>query len=340
MLMAACTADRQPTCNSLQSPVELQLKSLEQNQPNHIRGLFMVTDEVAWASGAGGTFTKTIDGTTWISDTIAGYTHLDFRDVHAFDAETAVIMAAGSEGRILRTMDGGNSWIEVYTNLDSGIFLDGIDFDGDTGYCYGDPMNGAMLVLKTLDQGRNWTELNSNEIPRTLPNEAGFAASGTGVITAENQTWVATGGGEFARIFRSVSDEWSVFNTPMRSAEGCGIFSMAHISPSTLVAVGGCYLDSTSIVGNCAVSLDNGETWISISKNGPRGYRSCVAYSEAMNVLVACGRTGVDVSKDRGRTWEALSDEGFYTCTLGDSTGWLMGRRGKIAKLSLIVKRE
>ena len=338
--MAACTTEQQPTTDPLDSRFELQLETVEQDQLNHIRGLSMVTDEIAWASGAGGTFMKTIDGSAWNSDTIAGYTHLDFRDVHAFDGETAVLMVAGSEGRILRTEDGGNSWIEVYTNLDSGIFLDGIDFHDDSGYCYGDPMNGTMFVLKTVDQGRTWTEMKPEKIPETLPNEAGFAASGTGVITTQNQTWVATGGGEVARVFRSVSDEWGVFNTPIRSAEGCGIFSMAHISPSTLVAVGGCYLDSTSRVGNCAVSLDNGETWTSIGENGPRGYRSCVAYSQPMNLLVACGRTGIDISKDRGSTWETLSDEGFYVCALGDSTGWLMGRRGKSAKLSLMVERE
>lgn len=332
-LAAACASSPEQSVESIGSEIIVDIESVEKIQPNHIRGLFMVDDEVAWASGAGGTFMRTVDALSWSADTIAGYTHLDFRDVHAFDAETAILMAAGSEGRILRTEDGGTSWMEVYTNLDSGIFLDGIDFFGDTGYCYGDPMKESMFVLKTDDAGRTWSEEEA-ALPPTLAKEAGFAASGTGVIASELQTWIATGGDSIARVFRKESGNWSVYETPMRSAEGCGIFSFAHIPPSTLVAVGGCYLDSTSTDGNCAVSNNNGKTWTAISENGPRGYRSCVAYSKTMDLLVACGRTGVDVSRDRGLTWEALSDEGYYTCSLADSTGWLMGKRGKLARLS------
>lgn len=146
----------------------------------------MVNDTVAWASGSGGTFLRTVDGNNWKADTIVGYTHLDFRDVHAFDANTALVMAAGEEGRILRTKDGGLHWTEVYTRLDSGIFLDGMDFNGEIGYCYGDPINGKMVIIKSMDAGRTWSEVSSEFIPWALPKEAGFAASGTGIEVKEN----------------------------------------------------------------------------------------------------------------------------------------------------------
>lgn len=243
-------------------------------------------------------------------------------------------MAAGDEGRILRTEDAGSTWSEVYTRLDTGIFLDGMDFFGNTGYCYGDPLDGKFVLIKSEDRGKTWNEVDPETMPSAMPKEAGFAASGTGIVVQEKEIYIATGGDIAARVFSYRNDDWHTINTPMRGGEACGIFSMAFIPPSNLVTVGGCYLDSTASAGNFAISNDNGLTWESISENQPRGYRSCVAYSESADLLVACGRTGVDYSLDKGRTWQAVSDEGFYTCSLGESSGWLMGRGGKLAKLT------
>src|SRR5262249_44212691 len=42
-----------------------------------------VNDTVVWASGARGTFVRTVDGgTTWVSGRVPGADRLQFRDVH------------------------------------------------------------------------------------------------------------------------------------------------------------------------------------------------------------------------------------------------------------------
>ena len=317
------------------SDFQIYFEARKNASKSHIRGLFLANDKVGWASGAGGTFLRMTDGENWSLDTIAGYTHLDFRDVHAFDENTALLMAAGEEGRILRTQDGGVSWVEVYTRLDSGIFLDGMDFHNNVGYCYGDPIDGKFVVIWSDDFGKTWNAIPKHTLPNSLPKEGGFAASGTGILTLEERTFLATGGDSTARIMRTSFRKGTseMFNTPLRSAEGCGIFSITSIN-ETLVAVGGCYLDSASSEANCAISKDLGKTWTLITENQPRGYRSCVAKGNAHNLLVACGRTGIEYSIDQGFNWIPLSDEGYYTCALADSTGWLMGKRGKMAKLS------
>lgn len=314
---------------------DVSIKSKERVTKANIRGLYLVNDSVGWASGSSGSFLKMIDGENWISDSIASYAHLDFRDVHAFDANTALLMAAGEEGRILRTEDGGVSWNEVYTRLDSGIFLDGMDFHQNEGYCYGDPINGKFVLAKTLDYGKTWSDVNSEIIPQALMKEAGFAASGTGMLCTDKVKLLATGGDSVARIMRTFlgHGEWEFYDTPLRSAEGCGIFSLC-LGNRTIIAVGGCYLDSTNAEGNCAISKDWGKTWRLITENQPRGYRSCVAASKSKGFLVSCGRTGVEYSLDDGFSWVPLSDDGFYTCSLADSTGWLMGKRGKMARIS------
>ena len=324
---------KQPTTS--ESEFHIQIEAKEAISTASVRGLFLVNDQVGWASGTGGTFLRMIDGENWTADTIAGYTHLDFRDVHAFDANTALLMAAGEEGRILRTEDGGISWTEVYTRLDSGIFLDGMDFHGNVGYCYGDPIDGKFVVIRSDDFGKTWEEVSKELLPNSLPHEAGFAASGTGLLSLEKMIYVATGGDSLARIMRIAQgqEQWDFFNTPLRSETGCGIFSITA-AKQNLIAVGGCYLDSANATGNCAVSADWGETWSLIAENQPRGYRSCVAYAEKSDFLLTTGRTGMDYSLDQGYNWTALTDEGFNTCALADSTGWAMGKSGKIAKLS------
>ncbi|MGH9799779.1 MAG: WD40/YVTN/BNR-like repeat-containing protein, partial [Blastocatellia bacterium] len=54
------------------------------------RGISAVSDQIAWASGANGTYARTIDGgKTWQAAVVPGAEKLDFRDVEAFDANTA-----------------------------------------------------------------------------------------------------------------------------------------------------------------------------------------------------------------------------------------------------------
>jgi hypothetical protein len=54
-----------------------------------LRGLSVVSDTVAWASGAKGTVLRTIDGVHWQAIHVADADKLDFRDIHAIDAKSA-----------------------------------------------------------------------------------------------------------------------------------------------------------------------------------------------------------------------------------------------------------
>ncbi len=112
------------------APDDLNVTPIERVTSAHIRGLHLLNDQTGWASGVGGTVLHMTNGVQWEVIEVPGYAHLDFRDIYGFDALTALAMAAGEEGRLIRTEDGGKTWTEVYTNLEEGIFLDGIDFEG------------------------------------------------------------------------------------------------------------------------------------------------------------------------------------------------------------------
>ena len=75
------------------------------------RGLSAVSDQVAWASGSAGTVIRTIDGgQTWEDVSVPETDTLQYRDIEAFDANTAIILSAGSPAKIFKTEDGGKTW--------------------------------------------------------------------------------------------------------------------------------------------------------------------------------------------------------------------------------------
>src|SRR6478735_11591504 len=69
------------------------IKILESGKRISIRGLSVVSDKVIWASGSGGNVARSTDGGntfTWMK--VPGYEKNDFRDIEAFDENTAIIM--------------------------------------------------------------------------------------------------------------------------------------------------------------------------------------------------------------------------------------------------------
>lgn len=314
----------------------VDISALERQWSYGVRGLSQVDDRIAWASGTKGSFMRCLDGVHWEADSISGYTHLDFRDIEAFDANKALIMAAGDEGRILRTEDGGQTWTEVYTNMEEGIFLDGMDFNGAKGYCIGDPLNGFPFILYSEDEGRHWSRIGSKQLPEAIPGEGSYAASGSTIVYTGGMAYAAYGGDSLIRVLRKPSETklWQSIEVPMRIGEGCGIFSMAFLDAANGIAVGGSYLDSLAVEGHAALTSDSGRTWQALRDHGPMGYRSSIAYSPNGHFYMACGRSGVDISYDGGGHWESLSHEGYFTLSLGDQVGWLMGRNGRLARLT------
>ena len=81
-----------------------------------LRGVSAVSATVAWASGSDGVYLRTTDGgATWQAATVSGAEALDFRDVEAFDADTAYLLSIGEgeRSRIYKTTDGGEHWQQV-----------------------------------------------------------------------------------------------------------------------------------------------------------------------------------------------------------------------------------
>ena len=304
-----------------------------------LRGLSVVDDTVAWASGSKGWTARSINGgKTWIWKQIPGYENLDFRDIEAFSANRALLLSAGTPAVILLTTDGGSVWKEVYRNDSPEIFLDGMDFwDAERGLIYGDPIKSKLVLLKTRNGGVNWENISQNNTINLMVGEASFAASGTAIrCDSKGNTWIATGGSK-SRIFYSsdYGNSWKVNDCPIiQGKSSTGPFSIAFYTKKIGIAVGGDYLIDSSRVNNLILTRNSGKAWLK-PFSSTFGYRSAVEYVSKLR-LIATGPGGTDISNDGGKTWTNLSQIGYHTVRKAKSGKLVLltGSDGRIASFS------
>jgi photosystem II stability/assembly factor-like uncharacterized protein len=280
-----------------------------------LRGLSVVDEQVAWASGTNGCVVKTSSGgKKWSQLIVKGYEKNDFRSIYGFDKERAIIASIGSPAYILTTADGGKSWSLVYQNNHPDVFIDGIDFwDDHNGIMYGDPINGRMFLLTTADGGKTWKEVPENKRPLLKNGEASFAASGTGIRCMDLNKVAIISGGTQSRLFLS-SDQgvtWDSLKLPViQGRSTTGAFSIAFADKHHGVITGGDF-QADSLRIDHVFYTDDGIHWKAPEKP-TGGYRECVEFVSRQR-LIATGPGGSDISNDGGKTWKLLSqDKDFH----------------------------
>jgi photosystem II stability/assembly factor-like uncharacterized protein len=303
-----------------------------------LRGLSVVNDNVVWVSGSNGTVGKTTNaGKNWKWFTVKGFEKMEFRDIEAFDAATAVIMAVGEPAYILKTNDGGESWKVVYENKTKGMFLDAMEFwNEQSGIAIGDPVDGRFFIARTFDGGTVWNDIPFKNRPVADSGEACFAASGTNIRALDRDEAVFVTGGAKSRLFTRDSK----IDLPlMQGTESTGANSISVYDDNKrkggkrMIVVGGDFRADSSRTKNCFLTTDHGRTWYA-PRIPPHGYRSCVEFLSKQDI-VTCGLNGVDYSFDGGRTFNLISHESFHVCRIakyGPSV-FLAGNDGRVAKL-------
>ena len=293
-----------------------------------LRGLSAVSDQLAWASGVKGTVIRTSDGgNTWTKVSVPGADALDFRDIQAFSADEAVVLAAGpgESSKLYRTVDGGVTWTLALQNLAADGFYDCMVFEGDRGWMMGDPIEGRYQIFESRDRGAHWAQ-STNGTPAAI-DEAAFAASGTCIARNRNATFVATGGAQ-ANLHMKADGMgvWQKFDSGMgRGVSSAGVFSTAPMGEG-MILVGGDYKLETQ-PGNAAI-YSNGKLK---GIPAPPGYRSGVACFASGQTCVAVGPSGADVWD--GKRWRNVSIESWDTVVIAGDSAWMSGVKGRVARI-------
>ena len=322
----------------LLSPICLraqQLTPLPDGPKASFRGLSVVNDKVAWASGSKGNVGRSTDGgQTWTWTVVPGHEKNDFRAIEAFDDNTALIVSVASPGYILKTRDGGRSWKEVYVDTTKDVFMDAMSFalEGN-GVVVGDPLDGKVYAYQTENHGDGWVKVPDEMRPELKPGEAFFATSNGNLDLGVNEYRLVSGG-MHSRFF---SSDFSTTLPLVQGKQSTGANAVAVFGDTNgkerIVVVGGDFSADTVISGNSAYSLDHGVTWL-IPQEPPHGYRGSVVFLDE-NRLVACGTSGVDVSEDGGVHWKLISKDSYHVVRKAKDgkTVILAGAGGKFAKL-------
>lgn len=334
LFMLSCSNDKKEETNQ-QIPY---WQPLESGVRASFRGLSAVSDQAAWASGSRGTVIRTTDGgDTWENVAISGADTLDFRDIEAFDANTAIVLSAGLPAVIYKTTDGGQNWEQKYFSMAEGTFYDAMDFwNEQEGIAFGDAIDGRLLILRTFDGGETWEELPFDQRPRALEGQGGFAASGTCLRTVGNNAVYIGLGGQEASVHYSTDkgETWQKTISPIQSGEPTeGIFSIYFKNEMEGIMVGGDYRGDSLTAINAAYTTNGGRTWLPVmSSMKPKGYRSGVAIWK--NYVFAVGRESCDYFKAGDEAYSPLEGQYYAVDVSRDGEAvWASGPRGAVAKL-------
>jgi len=306
-----------------------QVQLLDSGKAVSYRGISVVNEQVIWISGSKGTIIKSTDGGSTLRQMkVAGYEQRDFRDIHAFDSVTAVIMAVAEPAVILKTTDGGSSWQPVLSDSTPGMFLDAMDFNGTRGIVVGDPIKQRFYMATTNDGGSSWQPLDTLFRPKALSGEACFASSGTNIVYVNDKRFFLVTGGLSSRLITSAD-----YAKPLPLQQG------KESTGANSVAV---FKQQMAIVGGDFANRSRTDSTHTLAGNWQVGnqlpYMSCVQWVNE-NTLVACGLNGVYSSSNGGVHWEQISTTGFHTLAVTTAkkyaTIYLAGGNGKVGKLYL-----
>ncbi len=330
-----------------------------------LRGLCVVDQNVVWSSGSEGTILRSVDaGETWSVFSIDHRSTVDFRDIHGFDADHAIVMTAGQPAEFWETVDGGLNWAIVLEDKRPTAFFDGMVISsGGFGLGFGDVIDGQFPVVRRSTTGK-WSMVDDQESLRLPSSIHGYAASGTSICQFGKSGYLIGTGGKVdghenqCLVLRTIDEgaNWTKTYCPIPAGESSGIFSTAALG-DWVVAVGGDYLKPAESAQVAAFSKDGGMTWEKATTN-PSGFRSAVAGVRVESVAnekgssfwMCIGTNGADYSIDGGKTWRVCRKLNSHTLEfvrpdINDASydpdtlwAWTSGPKGGIYRI-LIQKK-
>ena len=242
------------------------------------------------------TYKTTDGGNTWLSQNTYAPGIL-----HGIDVVTeGTVFAVGEQGTVVRTSDGGSSWIQNYVGS-TNTFKDIYFVDALHG-CISGTQSFYTDVGGTGSMGGVWTRTPGPSSQLSFYGSIGYCSSGDTIKKSTNagMDWTNTGIVKY------------------------GSKSIAPISSTFLLSVGS--------YGSISQSIDAGLTWEQMV--GPTTLSSLWAikfFSQSTGIIAGSDSTLL-LSTNSGTTWQQITNA-FYSGSYknislaNDQTGFLVGRK-------------
>lgn len=295
-----------------------------------LNSIYFTDSLYGWAAGDSGTIIHTTDGgTNWMiqnSTTQNRITDIFFLNRNIGWASSLEVSASPYGTYLLRTTDGGDSWISPL-NPDETIYTQSIFFqDSLIGWMGGRP----TPIVKTTDGGINWSpaEIDSSVFSsfpvydiQFINSEFGYASGG--VLDCCGLIWWTTDGGNF----------WFITDTPNVAPEP--VYKMYIKDSLNVLGVGGDFEPLGYGVGMMRTA-DGGFTW-AYEYIGIKGVAWSIDFRTENEAWAPLGgEQKLIYSFDSGVSWNQMESPNgtmIYDIMFTDSLhGYGVGSEGAIIK--------
>ncbi|MCX6151789.1 MAG: YCF48-related protein [Ignavibacteriales bacterium] len=279
-----------------------------------------VTDNKIFAGGLGGTLLNTNDaGKTW---TVKKFK--DLVDIRGISFKDSLNGWLNDSEHIYHTIDGGESWNEVYVEVDLSTyyFMKIISFD-NTIYLFLKPQTAVLwelidaksLVLKSTDGGKTWVQIKQEIKGKMLC--AFFLNESYGFLYSEETV--------------SINESFTSF---YKTTDG-GVTWAKSRFPKTNWTLNMCFVNqNTGFIGKFKTT-DGGKTWENMfDKYIPQSENiNDIYFADSLNGW-AVNWAKIFQTTDGGISWKELVQHGSNQLTdinfTTDGTGWIVGWAGNI----------
>jgi len=238
------------------------------------------------------------------------YTSQRFMSIWILHPDT--VFFSGNYGKILRTVDGGQNWVTLYSDTTRQFW--GLWFVNSlTGFVAG----SYGTIMKTTNRGNNWVILTTN-IQNALDGIY-FVNENTGYVAGANVVLKTTNAGV------NWTNKYGIFISGFESAKA------VYFSDENT----GYYCTNTS---NCRIvkTTDGGDNWALIHSNEGIGAGWDMSFINDMTGYVCTGSGKILKTTDAGNTWEIQNTpltENLYAIHFPSMlTGYVASWSGKILK--------
>lgn len=277
--------------------------------------------------------------------------------VSAVDEGTA--WAAGRYGTIIKTSDGGGTWVNQESGTKADYMYDVCAVDADTAWAVGGSYQNRGVITRTTD-GTNWglqTPPSDRALFAVCALDANIAwaagSDGTVIKTTDGSNWFSQDSGVNSDIYDiSAADTdhvWAVGRrydgtghpVILRSDNGGSTWSHqdASVFLYGVAAVDANNAWAVGSGGTILATTDGGETWLPQDSGTTRNLKSVV--SAGGTVAWAFGSGGTILATTDGVSWSpqvsGVSSEIGGSTFAGGTTAWAVGAASGLGSNSTFI---